>query len=222
MKSAPGTKEKALSLRVKGLSYDEILVHVPVSISTINLWCRNVPLSLKQRKRLKERITTGSVKARANWIEKRRVHKIHMLTSIENQTKGEVGLLTKRDRFIAGILLYEGEGDKTQERVGLANSNPAISLFAMNWMCEFLNIDRSAFKVHLYLHVGLNERRAREFWAKTLQISPQQITYVYRPKPRKSHKGNVHKFGVSSIRYHNKMAHRRIMGWVRAVLNSDN
>ena len=81
-------------------------------------------------------------------------------------------------------------------------------------------VDRTRFYAHLYLHVGLSEPRAKEFWAKALRIKKEQIKYVYRPVPHVSRKKNIHVFGVCSVRIHNIVLHRKLMGWIRAVLDN--
>jgi hypothetical protein len=45
-------KEKAIDLRKKGLSYNEILKKVPVAKSTLSLWFRDIGLAVRQRQRL--------------------------------------------------------------------------------------------------------------------------------------------------------------------------
>ena len=43
---------KAILLRSKGFSYNEILKYVPVAKSTISRWCHKIPLTEKQKARL--------------------------------------------------------------------------------------------------------------------------------------------------------------------------
>lgn len=215
-------QEKARKLRAQGWSYKEICEIVPVTKSSISLWCSDIPLTKIQRIRLKKLSLGAAARGRKTWADLRRATRQELLRKLAKQAQSDIGTLSKRERFVAGIMLYAGEGDKTQERIGMANSNPAILQFMLEWFIEFLELDRDHFHVHLYLHVGRSEPKAREFWAKTLRIRKSQIVYVYRPEPRPSHKGNIHKFGVCSIRFHNGLAHRRLMAWVRAVLNSPN
>jgi len=40
---------KAVALRRKGFSYQEILKIIPVGKGTISRWCRNIPLTEEQR-----------------------------------------------------------------------------------------------------------------------------------------------------------------------------
>lgn len=195
---------------------------VPVTKSSISLWCSDIPLTKTQRIRLKKLSLGAAARGRKTWADMRRATKQKLLQELTKQARSDIGTLSKRERFIAGLMLYAGEGDRTGERVGMANSNPALLQFMLEWLIEFLELDRDRFTVHLYLHVGRSEKKAREFWAKALRLKKAQIVYVYRPKPRPSHKGNVHIFGVCSVRFHNRLAHRRLMAWIRAVLNSPN
>lgn len=223
MRRKTALREKACQLRSKGYSYSEIVREVPVSKSSISLWCRDVPLSVKQKAHLKKLALEGAADTRNRWVEIRKIQKAEVLQRISRQTAKDIGELSKRDRFIAGVMLYAGEGDRAQERVGMANTNPRILSFMLDWFCEFLELDRSRFVAHLYLHVGRSERKAKRFWTRALRVDQHQIKYVYRPTPRKSRKGkNVHEFGVCSVRIHNKMAHRKITGWVQATLNNNN
>lgn len=215
-------QEKARKLRAEGWSYKEICEVVPVTKSSISLWCSDIPLTKTQRTRLKKLSLGAASRGRKTWADMRRASKQELLEKLAQQAQIEIGTLSKREWFVAGIMLYAGEGDKTQERIGMANSNPAILQFMLEWLIEFLKLDRDHFHVHLYLHVGRSEKKSRDFWAKTLRLKKAQIVYVYRPLPRPSHKGNIHKFGVCSIRFHNRLAHRRLMAWVRAVLNPPN
>lgn len=215
-------REQALRLRAQGYSYSEIWHKLPVSQSTISLWCRNVPLTTAQKKRLKRLEREGAARARARWNEIRRQQKAEILKVIANETRVEVGPLTRRDRFIAGVTLYAGEGDRSGERVGISNADPRVLRFELDWLCEFLHIDRRRFTAHLYLHRGRSELKAKKFWKGRLEIEFGQFQKSYRPVPRKSHKGNIHEYGVCAVRANNKMAHRRIMGWIRAVLDNHN
>ncbi len=220
MKAKIELQKKARELRAMGYSYAEISEKIAISKSGISLWCRGVRMSAAQRKRLKDMALAGAMKGRKKWADMRRIRKQEFLTRIGIETRKDIGQLSKRDRFIAGLMLYAGEGDKTQERIGMSNSNPHILRFILDWFAEFLQLDRPAFYAHLYLHVGRSERKAKAFWAKALRINKEQIVYVYRPVPHVSRKKNVHEFGVCAVRMNDVASHRKLMGWVRAVLDN--
>ena len=220
MKAKADLQRQARILRKEGYSYSEIAKKLNVTKSSVSLWCRDVVISQEAKERLFQLSLAGRKKGRETWADMRRAQKKEFLDLLAIETKRDIGKLTKRDRFIAGLMLYSGEGDKTQERIGMSNTNPKILEFMMNWWEEFLGLDRTRFYAHLYLHVGLSEPRAKEFWAKALRIKKEQIKYVYRPVPHVSRKKNIHVFGVCSVRIHNIVLHRKLMGWIRAVLDN--
>lgn len=222
MKHSNHLREHARQLRGEGLSYAEILEQVPISQSTISLWCRDVLLVPSQHKRLKQLSLEGASRARTRWAEIRRTRKVELLAALEYQATRDIGTLSPRDRFIAGVMLYAGEGDRTQERVGISNADPRMLRFALDWLCEFLGADRSQCTVHLYLHQGKSESRARQYWMRALQTRKHQFRKSYRPMPRVSHKGNVHEFGICAIRLHDRMMHRTMTAWINAILNHQN
>jgi hypothetical protein len=57
----------------------------------------------------------------------------------------EVGLLSRRDKFIAGIALYFGEGDKTDKSVGFTNGNPHAIVFMIFWLREYCKVKPNKF-----------------------------------------------------------------------------
>ncbi len=59
-------RSKAESLRREGLSYSEIQEKVLVSKSTLSGWCRNIPLTKEQIKRLGAKYDTQLRGAKAN------------------------------------------------------------------------------------------------------------------------------------------------------------
>jgi len=220
MKAQLHLQEKARIMRNSGDSYSEIAEKLSVSKSSISIWCRDVQMSEINKARIRKIALAGARKGRKKWADMRRAQKKEFLALIAIETKKDIGPLSKRDRFIAGLMLYAGEGDKTQERVGMSNSNPQILQLILSWFEEFLQLDRRDFYVHLYLHVGRSERKAKAFWATTLRINQEQIVYVYRPVPHVSRKKNVHEFGVCAVRMNDVVSHRKLMGWVRAVLDN--
>ena len=92
-------KELAQQLRRKGLSYKEILEQVPVSKSTISLWCRDIELTLEQKERLKAK--RGSLRG----AKVQQVRRIAETEQIKTLAKSELKPLTDYEFKIAGIML---------------------------------------------------------------------------------------------------------------------
>ncbi|MCX6764962.1 MAG: helix-turn-helix domain-containing protein, partial [Candidatus Nealsonbacteria bacterium] len=106
-------RNKAIDLRKKGNSINEIAKKINISKSTVSCWCRDIELSAKQIKRLTERIAMkGSYK---NRLKGARVQHERRLKEIEELNKKGLGLINEfslKEILVIGIALYWGEGMK--------------------------------------------------------------------------------------------------------------
>lgn len=214
-------KSLALKLRRKGLSYNEIRKAVPVSKSTLSLWCRDIILTPNQMEKLQKRRLSGTERGRIIGAKKQQQERIKKTKKLLNQGKNEVDLLNKRDRFIAGIGLYLGDGYKGDKGVGFSNSNSRIIQFMMSWFREFCNIPEEKFRGQIWIHDNLNEPQAKIFWSKTTGIPTKQFTKSYIAKnktnSRKIRK-KLHEHGIFAIRIHKSNLQRKILGWMVGIL----
>lgn len=212
----------AQNLRKKGLSYKEILLQISVSKDTISRWCRDIQLTDKQKIRLMNNKKFGQKKGSLIAADNKRRKRIQNTKEIFKQSARELGGLNKRDRFLAGIALYAGEGDKTGEGVGFANSDPLLITFMMKWFKEFLIVPPEKFRGAIWLHEGLDERKAKEYWSSLTKIPENQFhkTYIAKNKiDSKKIRKNIHNYGVFSIRFSDVAKLRRILGWISALFN---
>lgn len=215
-------KFKAQELRKQGLSYREILLQINVSKDTISRWCRDIVLSDVQKKRLLENRSFGQKKGSQIAADNKRQARILRTKNIFQEAKKELGGISKRDRFISGIMLYAGEGDKGDGNGGLANSDPKIIKFMMGWFREFCHLPLSKFRGAIWIHEGLDDGAAKKYWSKLTSIPETQFHKTYIAKDKKDSKKirkNIHQFGVFAIRFSDAAKQRKIMGWISALLS---
>lgn len=143
-------QEKLLArqLRAQGWSYKQILKRIPVSKSTLSLWCRDVALTTRQVEKLLGRRLNGAARGRVMGAKKQQQTRIEKTRNLLRLGKAEVGRLSRRERFIAGISLYAGEGDKGDKSVGFSNSSPQIIAFMMKWFRDFCQVPMGRFRGH--------------------------------------------------------------------------
>lgn len=215
------SKIKARFLRKKGLSIREIQKRLKVSRSSVSLWVRDVRLSKKQLRKLYLNKKTGSLKgsiiAAMNKIKQRE----ELTGRLMNEGKKEVGKISRRDKFIAGIALYFAEGSKTDGSVSFSNSDPRAIKFIVEWLQKICKINDSKLRASIYLHDNLNEKKAKIFWSKLTKIPLNQFrkSYIVKNNPERLRKVK-HIYGVLKITISDINLHRRIMGWIRGVFNS--
>jgi len=121
----------AIELRKTGKSYNKICKELDIPKSTMHYWFKNLQWSENIKRRLTEkaqRLATKQMKAMAlankkRWEVWREQHR--------KEAGKEFPLLKSNPLFVAGLMLYWGEGDnKPRGDVRITNINPRmIKLF---------------------------------------------------------------------------------------------
>jgi hypothetical protein len=214
-------KLRALELRKRGMSYNEIKLKVPVSKDTLSRWCRDVILTPEQRGVLLKKKIEGANKGRLLGAKKLQQRRINQINELFEKGKNEIGGLSVRDRFIAGAALYLGEGYRTDRAVGFANSDPTVIKFMMDWFRKFADVPEERFTGQIWIYKGRDRIKAERFWSNLTGIPITRFSKTYiaenKDNSRKIRK-NVHEFGVFSIRISMAGVQRRILGWTAGIL----
>ncbi|MFH1565596.1 MAG: hypothetical protein ABIB98_00135 [bacterium] len=214
-------KFKAQNLRRKGLSYSEIGRVVKVSKSTLSLWCRDVAITEEQALNLFRRKLVGAEKGRIIGAKRQQKKRLDNIKQLIIEGRNQVGTLTVRDHFIAGIALYLAEGTKADRAVGFANTDPAAIRFMMHWFRNFCKVPEEKFKGAIWLHEGLSERVAVGYWSRITNIKSSNFHKTYIAKNKKDSKKirkNIHQYGVFSVRFGDAKVSRLIDGWISGLL----
>jgi hypothetical protein len=216
-------KEIAKSLRKKGYSYGKIKQITGLSKDTISRCCRDIKLTDSQIIQLDLNRQKGQTLASLKGAKTNQLRRINSEKTLLYEGIQQVGHVSNRDRFIAGISLYQAEGSKTNQAVEFTNSDPETINFMVNWFEEFCQIKRKELNCSLWLHDNLSEVRAVDYWTNYLKLSKSQFgkTYFAKnkvniPKIRK----NIHQFGIIKIRYYDAFKLRLILGWIKGVLTA--
>jgi len=214
-------RDLAIQLRAQGLSIGAIKLKLGVSKSSVSIWTRDVKLSYAQKRKLYLNSRTGQLRGSIIAAEnKKRRRELEEKTLLAIGKK-EVGRLTKRNFFIAGISLYFAEGDKQGDSIGFSNSDPRAILFMMKWFRKFLKVPEDKYRAYLYIHDNLNQRKAKKYWSKLTGISLKKFGKGYIVKNDKNRLRKVkHQYGVLRITISDVKLLRRMLGWIAGVLES--
>lgn len=217
----PKLKQKIISLRRRGLSYGDIKKFSKISKSTIGTICKNITLTEKQKQILIDKRNEGQRKAteRSSVIRKKQKHQNEKY--LASLGKKNVGVLSRRDRFIAGISLYMADGTKRGSCVDFTNSDSKIITFMVGWFKEFLEVELKDIKACLWLHKNLYELGAISYWENLTGIPKANFGKTYfaenKQNSRKIRK-QKHNNGVIKIRVYSVVKLRLIKGWIEGVL----
>ena len=207
-------KEKAIKLRKHGLSYNEILQKVPVAKSTISLWCRYVKLAPAQIKKLESgRITKNALKgiiAIQNMFWRRRCESF--LSGV-NMLKSK-SLANKNSRFIAGLMLYWGEGDKKLEngQVAVSNSDPHLIRLFYLFLTKVIDTPLEKISLRLLLYPDLIDSVQKNLWSRATKIHPDRFKKSTTIRGR--HPTKRKSYGVCIIKVSSRQLKEKIVKWL--------
>ncbi|MEI6581013.1 MAG: helix-turn-helix domain-containing protein [bacterium] len=171
-------KQKAVTMRKKGMSYSQIKEELKVSKSTLSGWLSDMPLS---EKRIRELQADSPVRIE-RYRNTMRAKKDARLDEVYEKVCKDIGVLSKRDLFLTGLFLYWGEGTKAQNSlVALTNTNPSMLKFFIKWL-KLFGIENKDLKVKLHLYSDMNIKKALDFWSKELNIPKDQFHKPYIKK----------------------------------------
>jgi hypothetical protein len=204
--------ELGRALRRLGWTYGEIRELVPVPKGTLAGWCREVTLSAEQ---------IAAIRART---ESRR----GVPRDTQRKRRAEVQRIRAEARafaldhladplFVAGTVLYWGEGAKTYPRLALSNADPAALRLFIQWTRGFHH-GGARFVLSLHLHHGNDEQLAREWWAENLKLVEPQFTKTFIKPPGTGHRKNQLPQGVCRVTVRRSAdAWHRTVAWIGVV-----
>ncbi len=168
-------KEKAREMRADGKSYSEIKNVLRVSKSSLSVWLRDMPLSAEQMRMVRDFNPRRIERYRATMEAKRQMR----LERAYEKAAQNIGTMSEREIFLAGLFLYWGEGAKTMRgTLMVSNTDPDALRFFLRWL-DYFGVDRSRVRIKLQLYVDMNIRKETGFWAKTLGVSTSQFRKPY-------------------------------------------
>ncbi|MEK7080641.1 MAG: hypothetical protein AAB925_02305 [Patescibacteria group bacterium] len=205
-------KNRATSLRKRGLSFRYIENKLGIPRSTLSGWFKNIKLPEKQRKKLLDSWKKGLANARkkaALWhIEDKNKRR----ETIRQEVKTfflDVTIEKKMGELIMATF-YLAEGGKMENNFSLANSNPEILKGIVNLLRLLYKIDELKFRCALHLRKDQDEKELREFWSKILKIPESQFIKTQFDK-RTIKKTYEHYKGVCVLIYYDMALQRRIL-----------
>jgi len=210
--------EKTLTLRKQGMSYSQIRSIIKVSKSTLSLWLKNYPLS---KERIKE-LRAFSEQRIERFRETVRQKREKRLTETYQTQKQLILPLSNRELFIAGLLLYWGEGTKCRrDGLSISNNDPSVIRFFIYWLKKSLAIPKKKIRILLHLYNDMNINNELNYWSKILRIPLRQFNRSYikkTPSTRINHKGGFG-HGTCNVRINSVPLAEKIFMSLKVISN---
>lgn len=216
-------REQAINLRTrKELSYGEIRKKLGVSKSTLSYWLREFPLSedkiLELRRLGWQKGEISRERFRNTMRKKRELADLKIYETYKKQISG----LSRDSLFVAGLMLYLGEGDKRNNtRIVLANTDHRIIKFFIKWIVDFLDVRKDDIRIQLHLYENMDRAKEKNFWDRELNLKEHQF---YKTQVRKLQKSSFsyagsHRHGTCSMYVLGVEKKRKLMMAIQAFLD---
>lgn len=212
-------KEKAITLRKKGYSYNEINRNLKISKSTLSGWFKNenfsrvikanlIKLSQKNAlNHLKKMALTNKIK----WEE------IH--SNYRKKAKEEFSNLVLDPLFTTGLVIYWGEGDKRLKNgiLRIANTDYLMLSVFIRFLNNIFNIPKEKIRLWLLLYPDLKENECKEYWSNALMIPQNQFIKSQFIIGKEKKKRINH--GVCYVQIYSRELKEKILVWINLYGN---
>ena len=177
---------EARRLRKRGFSINEIANRISFSKRTVSRWCNDIELNEEQGKILWARTKVKYNKNFRKYCERKHQKKLEKIESLKLKGIKELGELTKRELFIAGVALYWAEGFKKDMRFGFANSDPAMIKFCLKWLKNCLGINNQEITLCVTANIDYQDKIGviERYWARVTGIPKTQFTKPFYQKTK--------------------------------------
>ncbi len=223
-------KEKALALRLKGRSYNEINQLLGIPKSTLSGWFSNVHLSDSAHRRLQKRVEEGS----ARGLVKHNKKQTHLARQRANKIRADaakkIQKLGKQNLLLLGAALYWAEGykrpivykgrERTYHPVSLSNSDPKLICLFIRFLKEICEVENEKILAQVRLYQHMNEEVVLKYWQDVTGIPKTQFMKHYYGVSKSSLSKRPYNrlpYGTIQIRVTNTKVFHQIMGYIEGL-----
>ncbi|MEK7582290.1 MAG: hypothetical protein AAB452_00305 [Patescibacteria group bacterium] len=125
----------------------------------------------------------------------------------------------ERELYIAGLMLYYGEGAKTGVTVDFTNSDPkAVKLF-LKFLRQIYSVNESKIRFYLYCFSDQDVSSLIKFWCSQLRVEQQQFTKPYVRSTLNKGKRTMSN-GVLHVRYSDKRLLEKVLAQMNELVST--
>lgn len=215
------TKTLLISLREKGLTYNEIALETGISKSSISYWLHNyIPsdeaqeiLNDKNSKTAKDKSKKASI---ANQLKQSNNRK-------DAYNKGISRVFSEDSLYLICCMLYWGEGTKDKHSCRIVNSDPNMLKVFIKFLTTFFDMDKSEISIRLNFYNDLRlTEEIKSFWLKELDLPESCLKgMIINQYPKSSTKTRITKseYGTCEVAVYKTKIVQEIYGGINEVIN---
>ena|SRR3989344_1502456 len=209
-------KGNALQMRKSGKSYGEIYAALKIPKATLSGWFSKIDWSDDMAKKLAAAAQKQHTVRLIELDKIRGAHLKHAYEEARKEAETEFEELKYNPLFIAGLMLYWGEGDKlTKYSTAITNTDPNLIRLYVFFLKNACRIPEEKIKAHVLIYPDLNEGDCRKYWAHESGVDLSRFTKSTTIMGR--HKTRRIKYGVCMIGVSSTYLKVKILEWLKLL-----
>lgn len=188
-----------------------------ISKSTLSGWLSDKPLPPERIKELQANNPKRIEKFRETMRQKRE----RRWRNVYKKARKDIGKLTKRELFLAGIFLYWGEGMKRKYcTVSVSNTDVEVIRFFLQWL-RLLGVKRNRVRIRLHLYQDMSVEEEIKWWSRKLRVPQENFSrpYIKSSSRKDLTYSNVAMHGTCNAEYYDRDLYEYIMACLNCIQN---
>lgn len=174
-------------------------------------WCSKIEVPDAVAREIRARTHPAGVPRNTQWRRHAEIDRIRA------GAVDEVPVLVSNGLWVAGTVMYWGEGDKTTRRLSLSNADPNAHLLFIAWVRAFHD-DDAEFVLALHLHEGNDDESSRRSWEGRLGLQGVRFHKTYRKPSGSGQRKNTLPHGICRTIVRRSSDHLyRTLAWIEAL-----
>jgi len=206
---------KAVELRKNGNSYSEIKAELGVAKSTLSDWFNKKPWSDLVKRSLNDKYLPKNRNRIVLMNKSRALKKIKRDNRYLIEANVQYNKMKKVPLFIAGLMIYWGEGEKFGTgRIAIINTDAKMIQIMMNFIILILKVPKDKIRAGLFVYEDLDVISVQKYWSDTLGLPSNQFikTHILASKIRPGKKKSA--YGMCNIYVCSTELKLKIMKWI--------
>jgi hypothetical protein len=205
---------KVFALRKRGWSYNLIHKKLGVPISTLSNWLSEISWSKTIRKDLTQKAFIKVYPQLQAMNQTRMLKWEKWREEARQEAKRDFGSLSQDQLFIAGVVIYWGEGDKNPKNpVRVSNTDPHMLKIFVKFLRAICALSEDKVKAHLVLYPDLDEPTCKKYWSSLIGI--RQTLFYKTQVIQGKHKTRRLGYGICTVEVSSRQLKEKMLVWIK-------
>lgn len=215
MKKNINVFRKAVKLRKSGNSYAEIYGELGVAKSTLSDWLNKKPWSDSIKKNLNDKYLPRNRNRIVLMNKLRALIKIKRDSRYLREANTQFNKMKKMPLFVAGLMIYWGEGEKFDTgRIAVINTDAKMLQVMIYFITIILKVPKEKIRAGVFVYEDLDATSVQTYWSDALGLPRHQFikTHILVSKKKPGKKKSA--YGMCTIYVCSTELKLKIMRWI--------